>query len=317
MTRTLPQHEKTSILLSVYQPNPIYLEKQLRSLNEQDYDNLELLVWNDSPWDPIDKELFQRCITKFPVSFFDNGTNLGYCGAFEQLTALADGTYVTYCDQDDIWLPDKISGSIRALEEAGSVAAVCDRAIIDENDDVTCPSVRHSSSQKNETWDSCSDILVQNSFLCYAPGLCITLRTDIAKAAIPFVRETGHDKWLLTVASVYGSIAVYDSPAVLYRRHGKNVSGVLTGVSSKQDYYSSRFAASKAIVSAFTTRFPNNPHVRILQETLDAQVSHNILSLIKMRKYIPDIYLFQVGLALCPEPVFKALLKGYRAIAPK
>ena len=40
---------KVSILLSVYKPNEVFLKKQLASLNDQTYDNLELIVWNDNP----------------------------------------------------------------------------------------------------------------------------------------------------------------------------------------------------------------------------------------------------------------------------
>ena len=39
--------DKVQILLSVYKPNKEYLIKQLISLNDQDYQNLELLIFDD------------------------------------------------------------------------------------------------------------------------------------------------------------------------------------------------------------------------------------------------------------------------------
>lgn len=307
---------KVSILLSIYQPDPVYLKRQLMSLNQQDYPNLELLVWNDSPWVKVDEALFAECITAFPVHFHESGENLGYCRAFEKLTSLADGEYITFCDQDDIWLPDKISGSVRTLQETGALVTSCDRAIIDKDDQITCASVRHSSRQHNETWKSCSDILIQNTFLCYAPGLCITARTETAKAAIPFIAITGHDRWLVTYASALGKIAFFDKPVVHYRRHGSNVSGVLSGVVHKKDYYDTRFPSSRQIVERFSELFPADPHIPLMKEVLLAQEKHNPLKLFKYRRYLPDLYLFQIALALCPDFLFTLALKIYKKEKP-
>lgn len=296
---------KVSILLSIYKPSEEYLVKQLKSLNEQDYPDLELLVWNDSPEVPVDEELFRRHITNFPVFFYEDGMNHGYCKAFEQLTRLCEGTYLTFCDQDDIWLPNKISGSVQALEEADALCVVCDRAVIDGQDRVVCPSVRHTSRWHNETWESCSDITVQNAFLCYGQGLCILARTDAAKMALPFCEKTGHDKWLLLCLSAKGKVAVFDSPVVRYRRHDTNVSGVLVGVNSKKEYYEKRVECSRAVVGEFVRRWPDDPHVSDMQKTLQAQMSRNIFRLYSVRKFIPDLYFYQIILSMCPGCLFQ------------
>ena len=74
--------EKVSVVMSVYRPDPRYLAEQLVSLNDQDFGNLELVVWNDCPGEPVDRALFERCVTRFPVSFFGGEENLGYVKAF-------------------------------------------------------------------------------------------------------------------------------------------------------------------------------------------------------------------------------------------
>lgn len=303
---------KVSILLSVYRPNLTYLIKQLDSLNTQDYPDLELLVWNDCPDSPLDEALFKEHITNFPIFFYQDSRNYGYCKAFEQLTKLCTGTYLTFCDQDDIWLPNKISASVKTLEENHALGVVCDRAIIDANDTVVCPSVRHTSRHHNETWASCSDITVQNSFACHGPGLCILAQAEAAKSAIPFCEVTGHDKWLLSCLSAQGKIAVLDSPVVHYRRHGNNVSGVLTGIHSKQDYYDKRVAVSKRIISEFISLYPDDPHIPYMERALAAQLSHNPFKIFRYRKAIPDLYLFQICLSLCPDFLFRLALKFLR-----
>ena len=48
---------KVTILLSVYRPNPAYFRQQLASLNEQTYEDLELLIRNDCPEEKLDGRL--------------------------------------------------------------------------------------------------------------------------------------------------------------------------------------------------------------------------------------------------------------------
>ena len=58
---------KVTILLSVYRPNPVYFRQQLASLNEQTYEDLELLIRNDCPEEKLDRELIGQEITRFPI----------------------------------------------------------------------------------------------------------------------------------------------------------------------------------------------------------------------------------------------------------
>ena len=59
--------KKVQVLLSVYKPNMEYLRKQLKSLNEQDYENLELLIFDDgASIQKCDISIFKEEITSFP-----------------------------------------------------------------------------------------------------------------------------------------------------------------------------------------------------------------------------------------------------------
>ena len=98
-----------SILLAVYKPNEKWLIEQLISLNEQSYNNLELIVYDDCPEHPVNEELFNRNITNFSFKIIRGIENKGSNIAFEELTKVGNGEYFAYCDQDDIWEKDKIS----------------------------------------------------------------------------------------------------------------------------------------------------------------------------------------------------------------
>ena len=49
---------KVVIALSIYKPNLKWLEELLISLNNQTYQNIELLVWNDCPEDNFDYDKY-------------------------------------------------------------------------------------------------------------------------------------------------------------------------------------------------------------------------------------------------------------------
>ena len=66
-----------SILLAVYKPNEKWLIEQLISLNEQSYNNLELIVYDDCPEYPVNEELFASNITNFSFKIIRGIENKG------------------------------------------------------------------------------------------------------------------------------------------------------------------------------------------------------------------------------------------------
>ena len=110
--------KKVNILLSVYNPNVTYLVEQLKSIDKQKYRIL-----------PYKKK------------------NIGYVKAFEYLVEQADGNYIAFCDQDDIWDKTKIEKCIQCMEKEHTILVVTDRKIIDAEGEATCNSVRHTSKK--------------------------------------------------------------------------------------------------------------------------------------------------------------------------
>ena len=97
--------------MAVYEPRLDWLKEQLDSLNAQTYPNLKLYIRDDcSPTVSFEgiKKLVSESITAFPYIIGRNSENWGSNTTFELLTKEADGKYFAYCDQDDIWLPEKL-----------------------------------------------------------------------------------------------------------------------------------------------------------------------------------------------------------------
>ncbi len=242
-----------SILMAVYEPRMDWLEQQLDSLNAQTYPNLRLYVRDDSsptvPFEAIQALVRQR-ITAFPFTIDRNEQNLGSTKTFERLTAEGEGDYFAYCDQDDVWLPEKLSVSIKQIGSAGLLCG--DMLLIDAAGKTIGRSITELYPRlKFLAGAGLSDCLVYRNFVI---GCTMLMRSDIAKAAIPFAHSMVHDHYLAWYCALEHDIAVADRPLLLYRRHGACQTGILTGIVTKQDYLDRHLGGFLTRVSELSER---------------------------------------------------------------
>ncbi len=213
-----------SILMAVYKPNEVWLVEQLQSLNEQEYDNMELIVWDDCPEVPTKESFFHEYITKMEYTLIRGEKNLGSNGAFEELTKRATGEYICYCDQDDIWSSNKVSKMLDKIVETDAALVCCDQYIIDENGKRIGDTI--TDIRKRHVWHSgtgCAKYLIADN---YVTGCALIIKTDIAKKAIPFEPLLVHDQWIGIIASLHGSVEVMMDTLIGYRQHSSNQTGI-------------------------------------------------------------------------------------------
>ena len=310
--------KKVNVLLSVYKPNVHYLEQQLKSLDAQTWDNMEILIHDDCVDERCDTGIFDRCIQNHPYKVLPyKESNLGYTKAFEYLTENSDGDYIAFCDQDDVWDADKLEVSVSCLEKDGTVLVASDRRLIDENNNVFCDSVRESSNKPWESWSTGDDILNPNFFTTYAIGMCLVAKGDFARSCVPFSENTGHDKWIIACACVSGGVSCIEHPLASYRRHGENVSGVMAGVDTKVDYVNNRVMPHLRLVQEFQKKYPECECILPAYEFATARKNHNVLKLWKYRKLAPDVTKFEIVLAFIPACFVPVMIRQIRKISGK
>ena len=105
-----------TICLSVFNPNFKFFKDLINSLNiiQEDLD-FELLIRNDGSTHNIYKHRIytQKKIHNF--SWYD-GENIGVNSSFLQLATKSTKKYIAFCDQDDVWEPNKLKRAIDILE---------------------------------------------------------------------------------------------------------------------------------------------------------------------------------------------------------
>ncbi len=226
-----------SIVLATYNPRMDWLKEQLASLEKQTYRPLELIVIDDcsSKVDMTEiSSCVEDCIKSIPYRIMQNEENLGSTKTFEKLTMLAEGKYIAYCDQDDVWHENKLEKSLEALENTDGVLAFSDMNIIDGVGNLVADSItkvrRHHKFYSGE---GLSRVLLFSNFVT---GCTILMKTKEAKNAIPFCPYMVHDHWLALYCSVDKKLIFIDNRLLNYRIHASNQTLMMAGVKDKESY---------------------------------------------------------------------------------
>ena len=107
--------KKVNILLSAYNGEK-YIAEQIDSLLAQDYPEIMIHIRDDGSSDHT-VEIVKKYLGHNNIRLYE-GENVGYRKSFAWLLAnCRDADYYAYCDQDDHWMPDKISRAVKALNK--------------------------------------------------------------------------------------------------------------------------------------------------------------------------------------------------------
>lgn len=310
-------NQRVSILLAVYRPNEKWLIEQLISLNRQSYSNLALYIYDDCPEYPLNEELLKTYITKFKYELIRGEKNKGSTKAFEELTKIAEGDYFAYCDQDDIWEENKICILIEKFKNYDTKLVLSDLSIINETGDIISKSIRDIRKRivYKRGYNLAQSILTSN----YITGCAMIVRSEIAKAAIPFEENLIHDQWIGTVAALNGKIDYVDDCLIRYRQHESNQTGTLKGVYDKESYYKLR-------IIKLLERYKSLKNRLNKYEQLNDYIKYNIISLearkgyflkpnlkdleimLKYNKYYKPFILLEIFIPIVPEFMFKFII---------
>lgn len=234
---------RIAILMAVYDPRMDWLREQLLSLNAQTYPNLMLYVRDDcSPTVPYEdiQQCVRECITNFPYVMTRNERNLGSNLTFQQLTQEAEGVYFAYCDQDDIWLPEKLT-VLEEISKSGALLVCSDMYVIDGEGKQIADHINAVRHQKFQSGTGLAkDLLFRN----FVTGCTMLVESQAAKKAVPFCPYLVHDQYIALCVARDGKIISLPLPLIRYRIHGGNQTGILAGVTDKKSYYQIRIIGS-------------------------------------------------------------------------
>jgi glycosyltransferase involved in cell wall biosynthesis len=214
------RNTKVCVLLATFNGGR-YLREQLESLYSQDFDDIAIRVRDDGSTDETET-ILAAAQAEGRIEWLKGERRLGAGGSFLELlvTTDSDGDFFAFCDQDDVWLPTKVSRAVAALREVGDdvPALYCSRLVyVNEKLEAICtsPPARRTGF---------GNALVEN----VAVGCTIVLNRAARLLISRRIPKTVimHDWWCYLVVACFGRV-VFDSwSGVLYRQHASNTIGV-------------------------------------------------------------------------------------------
>lgn len=203
-----------SVVLATYNGAP-HIAEQLRSILAQLGADDEVVVSDDGSTDQTLAIVRQIAATSAtPIRLTANPGPQGYTANFEHALRQARGAYIFLSDQDDVWLPHKVTTMLHALRDEGYDLCVSNASITDTSLHVTQPD--YFAARGVHTG------LVGNFLKFGYLGCCMALTRRQLQRALPFPtdrRYCTHDNWLFVCAQALGRVRILTEPLVLYRRH--------------------------------------------------------------------------------------------------
>lgn len=215
---------KIDLLLATYN-GARYLPAQIRSLQNQTYDDWTLYVHDDGSTDATLDVVRRFAAGDARIRLVDDGRRFGSpADNFLHLLSLSTAPYAVFCDQDDIWLENKLErlyDTISRADDGRPLAAYCNAYVynptagtIDGYATLCHPRKLGDAFFMNGGVQGCSIIL--NAAL---RAIC----TDRP----PYV--VMHDHLTTLAALAFGRLLYIDERLMLYRRYPGAVTGETYG----------------------------------------------------------------------------------------
>ncbi len=213
-------------VIVAYYNGSAFIADQLESIQNNilpDQVSLQIKIIDDcSRADEFTK--LTRIADRWPnVVVLKNESNLGVIRTFERGLNISTAPYVMLCDQDDIWLPDKITltyAKMLETEKNQPALVFTDLTTVDQKLNTISKSMlalNHfvADSEKHP-------LLFQNS----VTGCTVMVNRSLIEAALPFPPAIPmHDHWLAVCAAFMGQLGFVNQPTILYRQHSANLVG--------------------------------------------------------------------------------------------
>ena len=123
--------EKIDVLMATYNGEK-YLKKQIDSILNQTYQNIQLIISDDCSTDRT-REILKQYEKDDRIKIFYQEKNLGYVRNFEFLLEKVENDLYMLSDQDDVWKKEKIEKTVEKLKNEGLDLVFGDLEVVDEN----------------------------------------------------------------------------------------------------------------------------------------------------------------------------------------
>lgn len=233
--------EQVMVVLSSYNGEK-YIRAQIDSVLAQEGVSLRLLVRDDGSTDGT-RSILNEYAAQGKLEWY-TGENLGPAGSFaDLLTRAGEASYCALCDQDDYWMPDKLSTALEMLKtvpEGQPAMYYGNPTLADEN--LQPLPVQNALIEAPDLRKGIFYPLVQGCTMVMNRALTGILNLH------PCRTLNMHDYWIHKVCLLVGGTVLCDQTShILYRQHGNNAAGGNQSMAYRVRRYVDMFRKSKGL----------------------------------------------------------------------
>lgn len=301
-----------------------FVGEQMESIAKQTRLPAELIVIDDCSTDTTAEIVREFAKTApFPVQVHVNARNIGGSSKgitknFEAATALCQGEFIVPCDQDDIWVAEKLARMAAALEQNPRLdGAFSDAQLVTET------GVRKGVLLSKTTGLNAAEQariargealpLVLSMTKVYGSSLIFHSRL---KQYLPVPPHWWFDAWMGTMAAVHGGLRFLPEELYLYRIHpNQSVSASVQTAAKRMQ----RWRSSAAEYWKISEPQLQDLHERLIGENNPALRSHleylqGRMDLLRFRANLPANRLQRLGRILPRSGEYHRFFNGWRSL---
>jgi glycosyltransferase involved in cell wall biosynthesis len=200
------------------------MAKSFWSLSKQTRLPAELIVCDDTSSDATIDIIKRFAETApFPVKLVVNEQRLGWRGNFLKSASLCTSEYIAYCDQDDIWLPEKLAIVQSHLEKRRPMLLQHGYRTIDSAGALISGPLTYEHLELNNPWVHSYGLnqVFHRSLVEFFD------LWELSKDHFNANEKMAHDQLVFFLSSLLGQTVTIKDVLLYYRQHGNNVVGFI------------------------------------------------------------------------------------------
>lgn len=215
-----------------------YLDEQLASIVNQ-CQLPDKIVWSDDGSSDNTTEIVESFCSENGISLKAiKGPQLGPAANFLQAMRHTSADYAFFCDQDDVWLPNKVELFLAQAKRNSQPHLIFSDCWVWDGHQ------KRQSFWQAERIEPQHILKPQNiMFRNVVQGASMAINRELITAAQTPQDCMMHDWWLALSANAFGAISIISTPTMLYRQHSNNA----VGANKKRSFQVKR-KASQGIV---------------------------------------------------------------------
>lgn len=206
-----------------------YLLEQLESFGSQTLLPNELVVCDDgSSDDSVEIAHAFADQAGFPVRIYKNNYNLGSTKNFEKAINLCEGDIIFLADQDDVWLPNKLSRVMEEFSKDQDLAGVLTDAIVaDKNLEplgyTFWQATRFNRAQRERAVKGRPGTLLK--YNASMAGATFAFRATYRDLVLPIPGYWTHDAWIILLIAALARVEILPESLNIWRQHARQQVG--------------------------------------------------------------------------------------------